>query len=89
MGPRLVSRGDIVQDAVLKYPSQASMGPRLVSRGDSFRVPLPNQFDGFNGAAACEPRRQWVASLSGAIRQGFNGAAACEPRRPRSGWRRG
>ena len=60
MGPRLVSRGDSVRVAALNARIAASMGPRLVSRGDRRQRPHRIVPIRFNGAAACEPRRQLV-----------------------------
>ena len=58
MGPRLVSRGDGAKYLAIHAVFLASMGPRLVSRGDRpRRLTVSVSYPGFNGAAACEPRR--------------------------------
>ena len=58
------------------------MGPRLVSRGDPARGKKKSRTSGsFNGAAACEPRRQESRPNTELMWESFNGAAACEPRR--------
>ena len=81
MGPRLVSRGEDRMYSLRNVSNLASMGPRLVSRGEAYRCAAGGRECGFNGAAACEPRRGRARHSRGHRQQCFNGAAACEPRR--------
>src|SRR5680860_1232910 len=82
MGPRLMSRGYLRHRTALKLAVPfASMGPRLMSRGyyatqNADKLGL----QGFNGAAADEPRIQHREKEAPRGPGGFNGAAADEPR---------
>ena len=58
MGPRLVSRGEVTYGGKDARRNEASMGPRLVSRGEMTEMEYLDLMAGFNGAAACEPRRE-------------------------------
>src|SRR5680860_355175 len=88
MGPRLMSRGYLRHRTALKLAVPfASMGPRLMSRGyyatqNADKLGL----QGFNGAAADEPRILSAGPALGIPLNSFNGAAADEPRIHQLGW---
>jgi len=58
MGPRLDSRGRLTPAAAYRLLDEASMGPRLDSRGRPGRDADGDcRVQGFNGAAAGQPRK--------------------------------
>ena len=65
MGPRLLSRGELEWLLREEAGKPASMGPRLLSRGElpASDVGQHSQ-SGFNGAAASQPRREYLCNFN-------------------------
>ena len=71
MGPRLLSRGESLHTAGSLHDGQVSMGPRLLSRGELlFSSQVYPMERSFNGAAASQPRREYLCNFN--ERKGLN-----------------
>ena len=83
MGPRLFSRGNNERRRSTSPPQEiASMGPRLFSRGNQVSTrSVCRKSQGFNGAAALQPRKSGSARSPGSTSQSLQwgrGSSAAE-----------